>query len=149
MLTTVTGVKFTPPFSTNAPVDNTDGDIFVTDVTANLIPGAKFVSGYPVTVTVLPELDAVAANENVPVVPDPPKLLDNVNVVPDTEDIVVPSGNVSVPRVIATVIPGSIPFIDPVITTVGLPTVTVVPVIPVIGAGIIQLFVTSCIWVIS
>lgn len=45
MLTTVTEVKFVPPFNTKAPVERTEVDILVVEVTANFIPGARLVSG--------------------------------------------------------------------------------------------------------
>lgn len=133
MLTTVTGVKLTPPFKTNAPVERTEVDMFVVEVIASFIPGARLVNGYPVTVTTFPELLAVAAKEKVAVVPAPVKTFDIVSVVPEIELIVVPAGKVVFPRVIAAVMPGKMPFIEPVMTTVLTPLEMVVPVMPAIA----------------
>ena len=113
-----------------------------TEVTANLIPGARFVSGYPLTVTIFPELLANGINVNVAVVPVPPKLFENVTVVDEIELTVVPDGNVTPPRVIIANIPGKIAFIEPVITAVVAATIdalvcsTIVSVAAIAAVGI-------------
>ena len=94
------------------------------------------------TVIVVPVTPIAAPKVKVAVVPEPPKVLDIVTVVPAIAVTVVPAAKVKVPAVMATGIPIVIPVIEPVITAVEAPTVIVVAVIPVKG-GISQLFVTS------
>jgi hypothetical protein len=110
---------------------------------ASFIPGARFTSGYPVTVTVVPELLAVGAKISDAVVPAPTKLFESVSVVPEIELTTVPAASVVLPRLTTTVIPMRIPFIEPVMTQVFTPFEMVVAVIAAVGAGMIQLFVTS------